>query len=300
MIISAFTMAFMISCEDHQTPDTPTLTVEEYFAKVNSLEIYILPQGTNDSIPFGPEYTLYDYFKYNLADVYRRQYNELLKLNPPGEAASAHKRLTESMGYLASSHDYVLTTIPAGTPATADNGGTAYLFQNADVGYARVDQSEALCALATIASKYNITLTAFLGTIDNGCTASNETPQGLTAGSSTSPVSSVSMVHQTLTDSQGMIIGPNVSGFEVSTIYAKANQPLTITFDNRNPAPFVFNIAVYSGEDSRVTKEQLIDQSSAFAGEKVHQVTLNLPSGTYTYLDNVHPVAMRGKIIVVP
>lgn len=238
------------------------------------------------------------------AERYQSQFERLDGITPPRSLEAEHARLTKALAAQALMSSYAADRTPAEIPASSDNI-TAWGHAVPGVGYARDDQSAAQCEMKGIADELGVTY-RILGACG---AAANERPAGKTAGSATAPVSNVFILHEAIPASGGAPMGrPNVDGFEYSTIYAKAGQPLTIVFDNRNPAPFVFNIAVYRGEDARVRAADLVAQTGAYAGPRVHTLHFNQPSvsgsnnlvpGTYTYVDNAHPAAMRGKLIVV-
>lgn len=107
------------------------------------------------------------------------------------------------------------------------------------------------------------------------------------------------MLHEAVKEPGGMFFRPNVDGFTINTIYTKANRPLTITFDNKNTEPFVYSFSIYKGNDTRFKGSDFVAGTQLYSGIRVHRLTVTLTAGTYTYVDNVYPVAMRGTLIVV-
>lgn len=229
--------------------------------------------------------------------VYEQQVRAAAALEPPKAARQLHRSVVDALVENVVAYRAAALMTPADAPNTLENS-LRYAYRSADVGYARGDEAAALCDMRNFA-KQNGARLFVLG--DCGATLGGK--PGSTAGSRQQPVSNVTIVHDTVpgfVDDQGNALPrPNVDGFAVSTIYAKAGRPLTITFDNRNPAPFQFNIAVYRGDSSRVRPQQLVDGTIVAIGQKVHVLTVTLPPGVYSYVDNVHPEPMRGSLIVV-
>lgn len=232
------------------------------------------------------------------AKTYETQFRKAAMLQPPSEIGqSVHRQLVGAFLENVAAFHAAAVSSPADAPNTDENS-RRYGYRTADIGYARGDQAEVLCAIRNIARKYG----ARFQTLGD-CDAAGQTTPGTTAGSKEYPVNDVLIVHGTLPgfiDDRGNYLPrPNVNGFAVSSIFAKAGRPLTITFDNRNPPPFQFNIAIYRGDSTRVAPFQLVDGTIVVTGEKVHVLTVTLPPGVYTYVDNVHPGPMRGKLTIV-
>lgn len=228
---------------------------------------------------------------------YHAQYIAALRLKVPVEARAAHRRLVESLRTQAEGARRSAQLTPASLPKTDDNV-TAYEHSVPDVGYGRNDQAEAACDLKRLADALDKTLNV-LGFCAQADAAR---PAGKTLGSPTAPVNDIYMLQDVAYDPASGQPRPNVDGFQYSTIYAKAGKPIRIRFDNRNPRPFVFNIAIYDNPATaeRVSEPQLVAKSAAYSGLRVHTVTTTLRPGVYAYVDDVHPQAMRGRLIVVP
>ncbi|CCH51519.1 hypothetical protein BN8_00447 [Fibrisoma limi BUZ 3] len=229
------------------------------------------------------------------AEGYRKQWEELRAVTAPVEVTESHNAFVNALEEQYKTSLDAGQNTPASLAATEENVNE-YAHYHADVGYARDDQAKAGCQLQAKLKEYNLTFNAA-----GVCSAANNPRvQGKTAGSQQNPVNDVYMLHDIIKESDGSSIRPNVDGFEYDTIYAKADQSLTIQFDNRNPAPFVFSFSVYKGNDERVKGSDFVAGTPAYAGVRVHTLTTTLSAGTYTYVDNVHPIAMRGTLIVVP
>lgn len=230
-------------------------------------------------------------------DTYLAQYIAASRLKVPVEARAAHRRLVESLRTQAEGARRSAQLTPASLPKTDDNV-TAYGHSVPDVGYGRNDQAQAACDLKRLADALGQSLNV-LGFCDQADAAR---PAGKTLGSPTAPVNDIYMLQDVAYDPSSGQPRPNVDGFQYSTIYAKAGKPIRIRFDNRNPRPFVFNIAIYDNPASaeRVSEPQLVVKSDAYSGVRVHTVTTTLRPGVYAYVDDVHPQAMRGRLIVVP
>lgn len=230
-------------------------------------------------------------------DTYMAQYIAASQLKVPVEARAAHRKLLESLRTQAEGARRSAQLTPALLPKTDDNVA-AYSHRVPDVGYGRDDQARAACDLKRLADALGQTLNV-LGFCDQADAARTA---GKTLGSPTAPVNDIYMLQDVAYDPSSGQPRPNVDGFQYSTIYAKAGKPIRIRFDNRNPRPFVFNIAIYDNPASaeRVSEPQLVARSDAYSGVRVHTVTTTLRPGVYAYVDDVHPQAMRGRLIVVP
>lgn len=230
-------------------------------------------------------------------DTYWAQYIAASRLKVPVEARAAHRKLEESLRTQTEGARRSAQLTPASVAKTDDNVA-AYSHSVPDVGYGRDDQAQAACDLKRLADALGQTLNV-LGFCD---AADAARPAGKTLGSPTAPVNDIYMLQDVVYDPASGQPRPNVDGFQYSTIYAKAGKPIRIRFDNRNPRPFVFNIAIYDNPATaeRVSEQQLVAKSAAYSGVRVHTVTTTLRPGVYAYVDDVHPQAMRGRLIVVP
>lgn len=269
-----------------EVENAQALSLSQYFEKVSKI-ILTAPEAAAGN---------YSSAKQSIeaqSNQYYKQFEQLSQIVPPSEVSEVHTELVNAVQQQAIANEQAAARTPNDAPVTNENVNK-YAHYTADVGYARADESKAACELQTIATSLGLTFNSL-----GACGAQNEErTEGKSVGTAEQPVNNISMVHETLPDYEG-ISRPNLNGFEISSITAIAEQPIIITFDNRNPAPFVFNIAVYSGTDERVKASQYIAGTDAYAGEKVHKLTLTLSPGTYTYVDNVHPTAMRGTLKVV-
>lgn len=220
-------------------------------------------------------------------DAYQSRLDTLNALEVPDEAADIHPGYVDTLARAVVALD---AAIAAAEPTAAAESGPAYLYHGPDFGYVFDDENASICALKAIAREHGIT--DFPSLL---CDRVLDNPQGETAGSPDAPVQEVYIVHEA--GCNGMC--PGIT-YAVSTIYARAGEPLTITFENRNPLPFLFNLAVYRGYDptQRLTGENLIVSTNA-GGPRTHTVSLTLEPGLYTFADNVHPGVMQGQIIVV-
>lgn len=261
------------------------LSLEEYFEQINQ----ILYSDTAQV-----EYSTAKEAIQAQADRYQEQYKEASAIKPPDEVAEVHIDLVQALKDQATSNEEAAENTPEDLSVTNENvNGYAHYY--AAVGYARNDQAGAGCELESIADSNGIAFNA-LGV----CEAfTPEVPNGKSIGTAEEPVKEIYILHETVESPDAELDIPNVYGFEYDSITAKAGEPIKITFDNRNPAPFVFNIAIYKRNDERVTSEQYVAGTLAYAGEKVHELTVTLEPGIYTYVDNVHPVAVRGTLTVV-
>lgn len=230
-----------------------------------------------------------------VAAGYKQQWDSMRTITPPSELYSTHRGWVQALEDQYRSNKKAGENTPADLPNTVEYINQ-YSHYWADVGYARDDQAKYGCELKSILLNYSIQVNVI-----GVCEASGTPPvPDSTAGSSSNPVSYVYMLHDVIRDDSGNIVRPNVDGFQINTIYVKANTSFRVDFDNRNPYPFVFSFSVYKGEAERLASSDFVGGSDAYSGVKVHSVTLSLPAGTYSFVDNVHPIAMRGKLIVMP
>ena len=225
------------------------------------------------------------------------QYLAASRLKVPVEARVPHRMLLQALRTNAYGARRAAQLTPPSAPKT-DETIARYSHAVPDVGYARDDTSQAACDLKRLAD----TLGQSLQVLGFCGLESGPRPAPKTLGSPTAPVNDIYLLQDVAYDPDTGQARPNVDGFQYSTVYAKAGKPIRIRFDNRNPPPFVFNIAIYDNAsgNERVTEAQRVAKSDAYSGVRVHTVTVTLRPGLYTYVDEVHPLAMRGRLIVVP
>lgn len=265
------------------------LTLQQYLDKVSAIS-NIHDTATYDTVRAALE---------GQATAYDKQVQQAAVLLPPEEIGQKnHRKLVLALAENA----WAYRSAALYTPKDAENNeenNYRYGYHTADIGYGRGDQADALCTIRNLAKKFAANFTTL-----GDCDAAGETTPGISIGTAQNPVNDITIVHDVVpgfVDDKGNFLPrPNVNGFEVSSITARAHKPITITFDNLNPPPFQFNIAVYRGNSKRVQGWELVDGTLVATGQKVHVLKLKLPPGVYTYVDNVHPTPMRGKLIVVP
>jgi cytochrome c oxidase subunit 2 len=101
------------------------------------------------------------------------------------------------------------------------------------------------------------------------------------------------------TPSGGQVLSltaPAVSGFQETTLTAKANQPIVFDFKNTDPAN-PHNVAI---EKANPDGSTWVGQPIAQAGQSQTYSAPPLAAGTYSYFCAVHPQTMRGTLTVQP
>lgn len=204
---------------------------------------------------------------------------------PPREQRDEHRAYRQALRQNLDAYLAIARTTPSDAPFAQ---WPAYGFADPRLGYAFGTETQAQCGLARAAAEAGVTDFPSRQACDEG-----PVPTG-TVGTPEAPVNDVTIVHEPACDSRC----PNLV-YAVSSITARAGQLITLTFDNRNPLPFLFNLAVYEGDRPRLVGRDQVAFTAA-DGPKVHTLTLTLEPGTYTYADNVHPYSVRGTLTVVP
>lgn len=80
--------------------------------------------------------------------------------------------------------------------------------------------------------------------------------------------------------------------FQPKAFTAPANQPVTLTLDNKGAAIHNWAIAGEKGPDGKEFQTALIQSGQQGTA------SFTLPAGTYDFYCPVHPVEMRGKLTV--
>ncbi len=206
-------------------------------------------------------------------------------LTPPPEAEAVHQQYLDALDRNLSAYAAAVERTPADAPTERS---WEYLFSDTRMGYAFVAETNAKCALNDLFYTAGFAPYDFL----RFC---NPTPvPAAVVGSSDAPVNDVTIIHETYPNPAY----PNL-WYAISDIYASSAEPIRIVFDNRNPPPFVFNLAIYEGNPESLEGLSPIAATASAPGQKVHELVLELDPGTYSYTDNVHPYGMRGVLRVV-
>jgi len=271
-----------------QQSPSQALTLQQYLDKVSAISS-LHDTKTYDTVRSALE---------GQAKTYDKQVQQAAALLPPEEIGQRnHRKLVMALAENAWAYRSAALQTPKDAANNEENN-YRYGYHTADVGYGRGDQADALCIIRNIAKKYGSSFTTL-----GDCDAAGETTPGAAVGTAQNPINDITIVHDVVPgfvdDNGNYLPRPNVNGFEISSITASSRKPITITFDNLNPPPFQFNIAVYRGNSPRVQGWELVDGTLVATGQKVHVLKLKLRPGVYTYVDNVHPTPMRGKLTVV-
>jgi hypothetical protein len=224
-----------------------------------------------------------------------RAYEAASTITPVAGLEALHAKLVAAVAAERDAAALAASLTDPALPNTGENYNAAYHYAP-DAGYARADRLGTRVELILAAKQLGY---------------SGDTPFGAPAdlvdkpayNTPDDPVQEVTLTQRPL-NIGGMVI-PNFANFEYDTVYADVGD-FTFYFVNENPAPFVFNIAVYKVDEAtandpsaRVTVDQLVGQTDAFQGAKTHVLTLeDLEPGYYVFVDNVHPTEMRGVLIV--
>lgn len=129
------------------------------------------------------------------------------------------------------------------------------------------------------------------------CSSADSEAKGNTSAAASGSGSS-SGATKAAVDASGAItiIGTDKAGtdnrFEPKEFTAPANQRITVTLDNKGSVIHNFQIVGQKGPDGQEIQTPLLP-----AGQK-GSVEFTLPAGTYDFYCVVHPVDMRGKLIV--
>lgn len=266
-------------CKDNGEDPSP-LSSEDYFNKMKQILSYATTTGPSEMQPA----TANEIIQMGLT-FYQQTLDSVDILIPPNEFLQQHTNYKQALNNNIDAFRAALAQMPDNAPS---EDYYKYLYQSPDAGYAFGEETDAQCDLATAAT--TIGITDFPSR-----QACYESPQqGKSIGTAEAPVNDITILH----DSTCNGTCPNLQ-YEITSIIAKTGLPITITFNNQNPLPFLFNLAVYKGNAQKLTSSQVINVTQA-GGPKVHQLTLNLEPGTYTYADNVHPYSIRGTLTVIP
>lgn len=209
-------------------------------------------------------------------------------ITPPATFRRVHRDFVAALDGEAKAFEAATRGTPYDAPADQLN---AYLFSDTTVGYAFGRETDAGCRLREAAERSGVT------DFPSRVLCYEKPKTAASVGTVQKPVNAVTLVNDPLPDSAGAPC-PRVD-YQVTTITASSRKPVTIAFDNRNPYPCLFNLAVYRGTPKVLTSKDQIAATAA-SGPKRHELTLTLEPGVYTYADNVHPYVMRGTLRVLP
>jgi hypothetical protein len=259
----------------------PSLTTEQYF---NAMRPLI--QGPNVS---QPQPGVQNAWSVTVAgrDVIRATLKKALDIKPPRPLVGVHTAYLDSLRQQEQAWTKAAARTPFDAPASDQY---AYVFSDTAAGYGFGAETDAGCRLRDAAARSGIE------NFPSRVLCYEKPKVGKTVGTRQAPVNEVRLTNEPLPESAGAPC-PRVD-YEVTHIVARAGAPITITFDNRNPLPCLFNLAVYKGNKARLVPDDQIAATTA-AGAKVHTLTLTLEPGRYAFADNVHPYVMRGVLDVV-
>lgn len=216
--------------------------------------------------------------------AYQDLLDQAAEVDPPRQYRKLHREYRAAL----SANIAAFRAADARTPYDAPTDQWySYAYSTPALGYSFGDETQAQCDLAEAADAAGFEDFPSRQACDEGPSRTR------TVGTAAAPVNNVTITHVPACDGRC----PNLV-YETSSIVAKAGTPITIVFDNQNPFPFLFNLAIYKGTASTLKAGNQIAYTSA-SGPKTHTLTVTLPPGTYTYTDNVHPYSLRGTLTVV-
>jgi hypothetical protein len=269
------------------------LSVDAYFVAMAKLLNYATNEGSGSSTPPTTARG-----QLELAETfYSEQLKATLNINPPKEAQFEHQNYAQAVACNVQAFSKAI----ARTPRNAPLEDYYKLYDNPEAGYAFGMETEAQCALARLANVLQVVNAASFPS-RQACNTNPETRPSSrpakTIGSPTEPMNNVVITHspECVDPQSGRAQCPNLY-YDVTVIHALSTLPIKFTFDNQNPLPFLFNLAVYDDNGSRLWGSKQLSNTLA-GGPKRHDLTLNLQPGRYSYTDNVHPYSMRGTLIV--
>jgi plastocyanin len=219
------------------------------------------------------------------AESYRRLGETFAAVRPPAAAEAAHEDYVAAAEKNVVAFEAALARTPEDAPGTA---AFQQLYADPDAGYAFVAETNAKCALNRVFDSTGFAPHDFRRWCD---------PQprpGESVGTRQDPVQEV-----TLTVPPDAREGYPNMWFDVTRVVA-ASGTVTVTFENGNPPPYLFNVAVYRGNPRSLEGHRPIAQTSVSSGPTTQVLEVELEPGVYTYADNVHPYSMRGTLVVVP
>lgn len=265
--------------------DTPLTEYLSVIAEMNRPYFIADPNQMNAA----PAHTTASAYLEASRTAYTERLDTLRALTPPAEVEAVHQRYVITLESAVATVEQALADVH---PTDAEEAAPAYMYRTPEFGYAFDDENAAICELKRVATEVSITDFPSLLCDRN---IPMEMGEPVTVGSPDDPVNQIDILHDVACGG----LCPKVT-YAVNTIYARAGEPIQITFDNRNPLPFLFNLAIYRGynPDERVRAEDLIVSTYA-GGPRVHRVTVVLEPGEYSYVDNVHPGLMVGRLVVV-
>jgi hypothetical protein len=267
--------------------DLDRLGLAEYYAWVGetlALAIGEMSAGP----PAGMTLPVFDSARATLqprADFYRQLQSQFESVTPPAEAQEAHDAYIAATVQNAEALQAAVDRTPEDAPPEEVE---RYEYANADIGYAFVAETNAKCALNRVFDSYGFEPYVF----ERWCEPAPRS--GASLGTEDEPVNAISLVH-TVSTRPGH---PNM-WFDTTDITTSASEPLVFTFENQNPEPYLFNLAIYEGTPESLEGLEPIAQTVADTGAFTQTLEVELEPGTYTYADNVHAYSMRGMLTVL-
>jgi hypothetical protein len=275
---------------DDLTSDEPTgdeLTMGYYYSWVAETLSFAIGEISAGPPPGGavPEFESARQALEVRAGFYDQLRSTFEGVDPPAAAREAHQAYIDAAALNAS----VLRAAAERAPADASPEEVEqYEYANADTGYAFVAETNAKCALNRVFDSSGFAPYEFQRWCDPAPRA------GTALGTEDAPVNEVAFIHEP----SDRPSHPNM-WFDVTEITASASAPITFTLENRNPEPYLFNIAIYEGTPESLEGLEPIAQTVAATGAFTQTLEVDLEPGAYTYADNVHAYSMRGTLTVV-
>jgi plastocyanin len=112
--------------------------------------------------------------------------------------------------------------------------------------------------------------------------------------SMTSSLSSAAPTKCSAPKSADLMLTAQGAMFDTDCLAAPAGQPITISFDNKDPS-VPHNVSIYTDESA---KKALFTGDLVTGPKKVTYDVGTLPAGTYFFRCDVHPTTMTGTLTV--
>ena len=95
------------------------------------------------------------------------------------------------------------------------------------------------------------------------------------------------------------ISAEDLTSFSTESLEATADEPFTVTFDNRDESGIPHNFAIYDSQEAAEAQEPALEATEVEAGPLVQELAVDgLAAGDYFFQCDVHPTTMLGTLTV--